>query len=288
MKTIKIAAVFLLTMAMSTRMIAQQTTKDIPADAIEKFEKQQLVVPLSNPGKPFQLHVGLITGSIKVISYEGKDVVIDVTGEEKHKKEKTDKSGGMKRISAGNGMDITAEEKDNTVRVHTSAINSPLNLVIKVPQSDAKIKVSTINGGDIVVSNINGEVEAGNTNGNVTITNVSGSAVANSTNGDIKVSFKSIDPKAAMAFTTFNGAVDITFPAAVKANLKMKSDQGEIYSDFDIATDPNNQPKATKSAKDGVYRVNIDKWVLGKINAGGPEMMMKTWNGNIYVRKAKS
>ena len=66
----------------------------------------------------------------------------------------------------------------------------------------------------------------------------------------------------------------------------MKSDQGEIYSDFDISTDQ-SQPKATKSAKDGVYRVNIDKWVLGKINAGGPEMMMKTWNGNIYVRKAK-
>jgi hypothetical protein len=279
MKTIKIAAVFLLAMAVSTRMVAQQA-------ADNATEKQQLVIPLSDPGKPFKLRVGIITGSIKVVSYEGKDVVIDITADEKKRKEKTDKSGGMKRISAANGMDVTAEEKDNSINVHTSALNSSVSYVIKVPQSEAKINVSTINNGDIVVSNVNGEVEASNTNGDVTITNVSGSAVANSTNGDIKVSFKSIDPKAAMAFTTFNGAVDITFPAAVKANLKMKSDQGEIYSDFDIATDP-NQPKATKSAKDGVYRVNIDKWVLGKINAGGPEMMMKTWNGNIYVRKAK-
>ena len=213
MKTIKIAAAFLLTLLVAGPIAAQQVS-------------EQLVVPLSEPGKPFKLSVGMITGSIKVVSYEGKDVLIDVSGGE-DKKKKTDKNaGGMKRISAGNNLDVSAEEKDNNVRVHTSALASSVNLVIKVPQSEAKLKLSTINDGNIVVNNVNGEIEASNTNGDVTITNASGSAVANSTNGDIKVSFKSVDAKAAMAFTSFNGVVDVTFPISVKANLKMKSDQG--------------------------------------------------------------
>ncbi len=36
-----------------------------------------------------------------------------------------------------------------------------------------------------------------------------------------------------------------------------------------------------------MYRINIEEWVYGKIGGGGPEMMMKTMNGNIYIRKMK-
>jgi hypothetical protein len=36
-----------------------------------------------------------------------------------------------------------------------------------------------------------------------------------------------------------------------------------------------------------MYRINVDEWVYGKISGGGPEMMMKTMTGNIYIRKAK-
>ncbi len=46
-------------------------------------------------------------------------------------------------------------------------------------------------------------------------------------------------------------------------------------------------PKVNKTSKDGMYRLTIDEWVYGKINGGGPEVMMKTMNGSIYIRKAK-
>ncbi|MEO8172704.1 MAG: DUF4097 family beta strand repeat-containing protein [Sediminibacterium sp.] len=277
MKTIKIITAFVVTLVLSGQTMAQQAAE----------QKEQLVVPLSQPGKPFKLTVSLLAGSIKVVGYEGKDVVIDVSGEDKRKKGGgSDKSGGMKRITAGNGLDVSAEENDNNVRVHTSSLNSPVNLVIKVPMSEAKMKLRGTNDGDIIVSNVNGEIEASHTNGHVTLTDISGSAVASSTNGNIKVTFKTIDPKAAMAFTSFNGAVDVTFPATLKANIKAKSDQGDIYSDFDIDADK-TQPTVNKTVKNGTYRINIESWVYGKINLGGPELMMKTYNGNIYIRKAK-
>ena len=294
MKTMKIAGVLLLSMILATKSMAQSEVKE------------QLTVPLSEPGKPFKLNVDLINGSIKVVGYEGKEVMIDVqSGGDKREGNREsrgskvnvnvnvnghskgqDNTAGMKRLSTGNGLNMSAEEKNNHITVHSESWNKTINLAIRVPQNGATLKLSTVNNGDIHVSNVNGEMEISNVNGEVEITNVSGSVVANTINGNLIVTFKTIDPKAAMAFSTLNGKVDVTFPANVKANVKLKSDQGQIYSDFDVEVDK-TLPKVKRTNERGMYKLSIEDWVQGKINGGGPEMMMKNMNGNIYVRKAK-
>ena len=289
MKTIKMISACILSLVMVTGAFAQ-------SDA-----KEQLTVPLSEPGKPYKLNVGLVNGSIKVVGYEGKEIVIDVqSGSEKTKKNGTTvnvnvnvngnrdniSSNGMKKISGPRGLDVSAEEKNNKVTVSSESWKGAITLTIKVPQNGATLKLSTVNDGDISVSNVNGELEITNTNGAIKLSDVSGSAVANTVNGSIITNFKTIDPKAAMAFSTLNGNVDVTFPATWKSNVKLKSDRGEMYTDFDMEADK-TQPKVNKTSKDGMYRLNIEDWVYGKINGGGPELMMKTMNGNIYIRKAK-
>ena len=248
--------------------------------------KEQLVVPLSDPSKPGSLNVGLINGSIKVTGYAGKEVIIDAeTTPVTNKKEKTDESAsGMKRINPRAGLELSAEEKNNKVNVNSSSHRQPVNLSIKVPQQFT-LKVSTINNGDIVIDNVSGELEINNVNGDITMTNVSGSAVANTVNGIIKANFKTITDSP-MAFTTLNGNVDITFPATVKMNTKVKSDRGEVYSDFDMDIDK-TAPKGVRSAQSGMYKVSIEEWIQGKVNGGGSEVMMKNMHGNIYIRKAK-
>ena len=52
----------------------------------------------------------------------------------------------------------------------------------------------------------------------------------------------------AMAFTSFNGPVDVTLPATIKANLKMRSDQGEIFTDFDVQLRPPRRRPPTRPA----------------------------------------
>ena len=37
---------------------------------------------------------------------------------------------------------------------------------------------------------------------------------------------------------SFNGNVDVTLPASVKANVKMRSNMGEIFTDFDVQMRP--------------------------------------------------
>ena len=249
--------------------------------------KEQLTVPLSDPSKPGSLKVNLITGSIHVTGYSGNQIVIDamVKAGDKTEKSRDETASGMKRITRNGGLDLTVTEDKNEVKISTKMINTPLTLNIKVPQKFA-LNVSTVNDGNIVVENVNGVMEIQNVNGEITLTNIAGSAVANTINGTLKAIFKTVDSSAPMAFSTLNGNIDVSLPAAAKFDVKLKSDRGEIFSDFDVDVDKST-PQASRSGKDGMYKVSIEDWVKGKINGGGSEIMMKNMNGNIYLRKVK-
>lgn len=243
---------------------------------------EEMTVPLSSPGKPCKVKVDVLYGSIKVIGEDVKDVVIGVETEKKE--EEPSGSGGMRRLGGG-GAEVTANEDDNTVTV-SAGISKIKSITIKVPLNTAELSLSAVNDGDIWVKNVGGQIEITNVNGWIHCDNVSGSVVANTINGDVNVKFKTINPQAAMAFSTLNGNVDVTFPATLKAKLKLKSDQGDVYSDFDVAIEK-GQPATEKNNDEHMHKIVIDDWVYGTVGGGGPEIMMKTSQGSVYVRKEK-
>jgi len=249
--------------------------------------KEQLVVALSNPGKPGLVSVKLIGGSIKVIGYGGKDVVIDATSRlgRTSNRQVPAAAAGMKRIETSNSFDLTADESNNQVSIKTNSWKNPIDLVIKVPQRFS-LQIGTVQNGDIVVENVAGELEVSNVNGAIHLNQVSGSAVANTVNGAVTATFKNVTAGAPMAFSTVNGPVDVTFPSTTKAALKLKSDHGEIYSDFDLVAEK-MPAKVNRTSQGGMSRISIDDWTYGKINGGGAEIMMKSLQGNLYIRKAK-
>ncbi|WP_396590673.1 DUF4097 family beta strand repeat-containing protein [Allomuricauda sp. R78024] len=269
MKNIRLITV-LIAMFMAYSIVAQEKSIDL------------FSVPLSNPSSPGKLVIDQISGSIHVEAYEGNEVVIKASfGSEKgHYKEKN-KHDGMKRIE-GSSLAISAEEKNNVVQVINEQWNKVTNLEVKVPKNFS-LKLSTINDGDISVKGVNGEMEISNVNGEITLESVSGSASTDTVNGDIKVYFDSITKDANMAFSSLNGDVDITFPSSLKADVKAKSDMGEIFTDFDMQIAA-NKPEVNKNNSSGTYKVKIEQWVRGKINGGGPEMLFKTFNGDILIK----
>tara|TARA_R110002012_G_scaffold94666_10_gene229285 strand:+ start:9701 stop:10549 length:849 start_codon:yes stop_codon:yes gene_type:complete len=254
----------------------------LPAKA-QEGNKETIAIPLSSPGEKGKLEVGLVNGSINVAAYDGKDVIIEaVAGGGKNDDRGVVTPSGMKRISS-NPMELEATEKGNTVKVSTNSWAVTMTLNIKVPKN-FDLKLSTVNDGDIDVKGVTGAHEISNVNGEITMTQVGGSTVLNTVNGDIKVTLESVNPEAQMAFTTLNGDVDVTFPAAVKATAKMRSDRGDIFSDFDMVIEK-SAPKVDKSSSNGVYKVSIEDWVFGKINGGGKEYLFKTMQGDVYIRK---
>lgn len=289
----KIAGLLILSLIIGSNAFGQST--------------EQLTVPLSSPGKPYSLKIQLVSGSIKVASYDGKDIIINATtrnDDEKGSKTNNNRNGninfrrggndneegskvdesGMKRISSAGGFEVTAKEADNTVTVNTGNPNKTVDLDLKIPQ-DVKLKIGTVNDGEISVDNVRGELEVSNVNEKINLSDVSGSVMANTVNGDIVVTFNKVDPNAPMAFSTLNGDIKVTLPVDTKANLKLKSDNGEIFSDFDVVVDK-TPGKVDKISTPGMYKIKKDDWVYGKINGGGAEMLMKNMQGNIYLKKA--
>jgi DUF4097 and DUF4098 domain-containing protein YvlB len=158
-----------------------------------------------------------------------------------------------------------------------------VNLEIEIP-SGMDIELHTYNDGDIMVSNVQGEVALTNYNGEITALNISGSVVASTYNGEIKATFDKVSDGTPMSFSTFNGDIDLTFPSALKATLKMKTEQGDIFTGFDVNI-TSKGPVEMKDTKGGIYKVVIDDWKTGQVNGGGPEITMKNYHGDIVIRK---
>ena len=251
----------------------------------------RVTVPFSDPSRPHTLRVHLINGGITVKGYEGKDAIIETRhepGEEHERRHERVPHGaeGMKRIT-NTALGLTAEEEDNVLTV-SARPGREADLMIQVPVNTS-LKLSCVNGGDIVVDHISGEIEVNNTNGGVNLANVSGSVIAHALNRNVVVKLNQITPDKSMSFSSLNGDVDVTLPADAKARVKLKTDNGEIYSDFDVTLDPTAKRATVEDGRPnhGKYRVRIDHAMYGTINGGGPEFQFQTFNGNIYIRKPK-
>ncbi len=256
-------------------------------------EEETIDIPLSNPNASGKLVFHVTKGSIKVSGYEGKDVVVTASNKTfdsdnrkskkkyKHKEKFGKKSTtGMKRIT-DNSMSFTVEEIDNTVRIRKS-VNSDTNFEVKVPRNFS-VDIKTVNDSSIYVENVVGTHEVSNTNGFITMQNVSGSVIADALNQGMIISFESIDENATMMFSSLNGDIDITFPSNLKADISARSDNGDIFTDFDIVKNNNNQNIKTSNSS-GVYKVKREKGIFGTINGGGAELTFKTLNGDVLIR----
>jgi DUF4097 and DUF4098 domain-containing protein YvlB len=250
----------------------------------------KVTVELTDPSKPAFLSVGLINGGITVNGYDGKEVIVEaITKLRKIEKseEGMGKSSGMTRLQV-NSSSLTVEEYRNKIEIGTESWANPVDLVIKVPV-ETSLELSCVNSGDIKVENITGSIEVSNVNGAVTLLNVRGSALASSHNENVTVTFASVDPKKDMSFSSFNGDVDITFPASLKAKVKLKTVRGEIFTDFEVKEIENPERVIKKNQRDsgGKYEVSIDRAFWGAINGGGQELHFSNYNGDIYIRKHK-
>ena len=260
--------------------------------ALAQDDVEKAVVPLHDPARPVQIHAQLMTGGITVRGYDGKDVIVEarrrIDRRPRSERESSDsKSGGMKRIELPGAAGLDVVEEDNVVNIKTSSFNRPVDLVITVPYR-ASLVLKCMNDGDILVEHVNGEIDANNLNGKVTLTNISGSVLAHSLNGEVRVTIDRVDPSKPMSFSTMNGDIDVTFPRETKAAVRLKTDYGEIFSDYDLK--PTAVPPPAEESgrqKDGTYRIRYDRGLRGTINGGGPEYQFTSFNGHIYIRSKK-
>jgi hypothetical protein len=283
------------------------------ADNTQESQADHAVVSFSNPAKPGTLEVDISEGSITVRGYEGKDVIIDARWRERvltreeleeqealpdaeeevdqeelaRKKAQAEKAKGMKMLEV-ESMGLSVEEEENVIQVNVEEGKRAVDLLIQVPFSTSLRLSCRDDERGVTVEGVSGEIEVDTGNGPIVLTDVSGPVVADSSDGEIKAVFGKVTPGKPMSFSSMDGDIDITLPSAVKASLKMKTDDGQIFTDFDVQLTPSQQKKEEDERKEGGgYRVAFEKVTLGLINGGGAEIQLTTYDGNIYIRKAK-
>lgn len=267
MKRIQIVLLFLLTLAVTKPVSAQE----------------QLNVKFNDPTRPGLLKVSWTNGSITVKTHNSSDVTIaEKNG--RFNRSTPPEAGGLRRIDTAGGLMVDSDPQ-NVITISGPSSLGNGNLEIEVPVK-TNLNLQTRNGSTISVDGVEGDIEATNRNGIVSLTNIAGSAVAYSMNGRVIVSFRDIAAGKPMSFTSMNGFVDVTLPSVSKASLKMRTDNGAIYTDFDIQMGPTS-PAVTNQDQNGHYRIQVDRTVTGTINGGGADFDLRTRNGNIYLRKAK-
>jgi len=247
---------------------------------------ERVVVPARNTSSPRLVNVSsMVNGSITVKAYDGKDVIVETvaSGNGGRRRERAnsgpDNLDGLKRLNLPGGFDV--EEENNVITVH-APINTSVLVTVPV---DTSLNLKT-NNGDIRVDGVHGEIDVSDLNASIALNNVSGTVVAHSLNGSVTAVMDRVDPAKPISFSTLNGTIDVTLPADLKANVKLKADRGDIYSDFDIKLDTNRQPITQKnSTPDGRFRVQVDRTVTGTINGGGVEASFNTFNGRIMIRQ---
>ena len=278
----------------------------------ERYE-DSMTVEFSDPSKPGIVKVFYGRGDITVTGYDGKNVIIKTKSKIKNllNPPEDEKTKGLKRIS-GTSFHVASIEDENAVVV-TRSLRDEIELLIQVPfktslllgggnfreKEIANIPVlipifegnmKDIFEGNIDVKNVSGEMEISTVDGDIILLDISGEVIANNADGDIVITFDNVDREKPMYFSSVDGDIDVTFPSDIKANLALKTIEGEIYTDFDMDIVKKPEVEKKKSINDPsniLLFYGIGNSISAKINGGGPKIQMTTLEGNIYIRKGK-
>jgi len=219
----------------------------------------QTATEFSDPSRPGAVRIERARGGVTIVGAAVKNVRL------------------LTRIRDGDTLSI--RESANIVTVDGRGFDGDLSLQVPFATS---VVVRTANSGSIRVENLEGEIEASNVNGHILLHGVKGAVVADTVNGKIAATLERIDPGKPMSFITANGDLDVTFPSNLKATLRMKADNGDIYTEFEVVV---RNEQARVQNKRGQWR--SETTTVGQVNGGGPEIRLQTLNGKIYIRKGR-
>lgn len=271
-----------------------------------------LIVSLSDPSKPATVRAEMMAGNITITSHRGDDVVIVTKESERRvafnmpgfredmefeidipripelqrissKEPDAEKVRGLTKVKSS-GFGISVEEEDNVIDIVLPPASlfsgNVRDLNVQVPkQTSLNLECMA---GNVQVEDIEGTIEVEAMGGQINLDNISGTIIAH-TMGDITASVARITPGKPMSFSSFNGEIDVTLPADIKATVVLES-HGNIYTDFDTSKRKVSQDVDEKEDDDR-FMYDMKEVLEIPLNGGGPEIRFTNFSGNIYIRK---
>jgi len=262
--------------------------------AESRQEPIQRTLHFAGPG-PHTLEVRAVMGNIHIEGYDGNDVILSAT-----RSTEADTAADMEAaqrevvLDVADGADTikaivrypdgeTCGEFQNKRGRDWPDYDVRYDFTIKVPR-DTRLVLCTINDGHLNVKGTRADFELRSVNGPIDMTDMGGSGEATTVNGAVKGWFTT-PPRGDSVFRTVNGSIELTLPDSFAADLRMKTFNGGLYTDFDIQPLPATQT-VVPDRKSGRTIYQANKYALVRIGRGGPQMTMDTLNGDVRVMRA--
>jgi DUF4097 and DUF4098 domain-containing protein YvlB len=238
------------------------------------------------------LEVRAVTGHITVEAYDGQDVEVLV--------DRTLDASGRSEREAADAVKLETSDNSDRVRLVVRYGDEPscgdridrqtywssrlwdvrYDFTIRVPKN-TRLDLCTINDGNIVVTGTQGDFSIHSINGRITMDNVAGSGEATTINGRVTATFATA-PRSASVFKTLNGDVVLEMPERLAADLRMKTRNGGLFTDFEV--EPLQQPiNISMRRENGRYVYRSSGFTSVRAGGGGPELTLETMNGDVRV-----
>ncbi len=289
MKAIFLILIMLLQLPGFTQSFTEKITKEF------SFEKV---------GAHNALVVANINGGIKVTSYDGNKIIVEVTRSIKAKTEE--------RLEKGKTLiKLGVMDQADTIILYTEGICShfgkrkskkedkgwgyqwngrdadckelceySFDYVIKVPKA-INLEISTINQGDIAIENVNGGILANNVNGAIRLSNITREATVNTINGNVDITY-SKNPEMPCRFYTLNGDINAWFQKGLSANMTFESFNGELFTNVPRLESLPAAVEKKETSEGTKFKINGNRF---KVGDGGVVLDFETFNGNVYVKE---
>ena len=131
------------------------------------------------------------------------------------------------------------------------------------------LRLNTISG-DLDLSGLNGAVTAKTISGDVLSAGLTGPLTLRTVSGDMKLTDLG---HSVVEATSVSGDVDVSWPSAVGADLRLKTISGEVYAD----------PAVTFSNLKA--RAYVGYELHGNLGSGGPLVTLHSVSGDVFFRK---
>lgn len=298
----KIFVTLILSLAAVCLLVAQTHTEKISREFTFEKKSPENALIIAN-----------INGDVKVVSYEGDKILVEVTKTIRAKtdvrleKGKTEihlgvmdradtlvlfvegpcisfakvsrKKKGDERWNRNGKYNYDWNDCENSKSCREE-YDYTMDFVVKVPAS-LNISVSTVNDGDVIIENVKGAVKANNINGSIRLTNLVREADASTINGDVDIVYTK-NPDKDCRFYSLNGDINALFQKGLAANLSFESFNGDFYTDIESLEALPVKVEKTKEGDGIKYKVNGNRY---KIRTGGILLDFETFNGDVYLKE---
>jgi hypothetical protein len=242
------------------------------------------------------LIVDNVWGDVRVTGYSGDDVRVKAVKTISARTEKmlaeideevyldvTQRDDMVELYVDGPFRDYDGRSRRRGKRRHTH-YEARYDFEIQVPRG-TDLELRTVNDGEILVRDIEGDYDVHNVNGGIEMEKIGGSGEVYTVNGDVTIDFVK-NPSKNSRFGSLNGDVRLYFLPNLSADFYLKTFNGEIYSDFPVSYLP-IQSAMSSEKKGGRYVYKVNRETAVRAGDGGPEIELDGFNGDTFILEKK-